>query len=449
MPETITRVCAAHGVETRLQCAECGDPICLRCQVRTEVGLKCERCAALPASSVPRRARRIGGPIAALLGIVMVAVASLVVVRLVSSPTKSGGTVPRPSPAGHWRALPDLADIRGGTSAVLLPDGRVLAVGGGIGAIPLAGSDVFDPTTQRWSPSGPMHDARRGNSTVVLADGRVLTAGGISAGRVLASAEVWNPSTGVWTRMAPMKEARFNNALMLLRDGRVLAAGGTAATTTSSLASAEVYDPRANTWTAAGGPMLTSRSDAAAAMLSDGRVLVAGGFTEVQGNPVATASAEIFDPVVGVFTRVASMQQARQDFTLTALRQGRVLAVGGSAGSDALASAETFDPTTGQWTATGSLAQPRRLHSASLLSNGTVLVAGGEFVTEGSRTSLTSAEIFQPTSGKWRPAASMSCPRSAQAQVTLHDGRAIVVGGDAAFPGQPPQAQACSEVFTP
>ncbi|MDQ6846704.1 MAG: hypothetical protein M3019_03850 [Candidatus Dormibacteraeota bacterium] len=445
MPETMTRVCAAHGVETRLQCAECGDPICLRCQVRTEVGLKCPRCAALPDSAVPRR-RWANGMLAAGLGAVVIAVVALVVVLRVlpASPTRTAP--PPPPPVGHWRALPDLAVIRGGTSAVLV-HGRVLAVGGGIGAIPLAGSELFDPATQSWSPSGNLHDARRGNSTVILPDGRVFTAGGISSGVVLASAEVWDPLTGQWAVTAPMHQARFNNILEVLNDGRVLAAGGTAANTTASLASAEIYDPRANTWTET-GPLLTSRSDAAAVRLGDGRILVVGGFTEQQGSATTISSAEIYDPVVGVFTRVASMQQARQDFTLTGLSRGRVLASGGSAGSDALASAEVFDPATGGWTPTGSMGQPRRLQSASVLPDGEVLVAGGEFVSSGQRSSLTSAELYQPDLGQWRPAASMSCPRSAQAQVTLPMGSVIVIAGDAAFPGQPPQAQGCSELYT-
>lgn len=445
MPETMTRVCAAHGVETRLQCAECGDPICLRCQVRTEVGLKCTRCAALPDSAVPRR-RRANGMLAAGLGAVVIAAVALVVVlRLLPSSTPRSAPPP-PAPIGHWHGLPDLGVIRGGTSAVLV-HGRVLAVGGGIGAIPLASSELFDPSTQQWSASGSLHDARRGNSTVVLADGRVLTSGGISSGMVLASAEIWSPATGQWTLAAPMHQARFNNILEVLSDGRVLAAGGTAPNTTASLASAEIYDPRANTWTET-GPLLTSRSDAAAVRLGDGRVFVVGGFTEQQGIATTLASAEIYDPVVGGFTRSASMLQARQDFTLTALTRGRVLAAGGSAGSDALGSAEVFDPANGAWTATGSMMQPRRLQSASALPDGEVLVVGGEFVSSGSRSSLTSAELYQPDLGEWRSAANMGCPRSAQAQVTLPDGTVIVIGGDAAFPGQPPQAQGCSELYS-
>ena len=382
-------------------------------------------------------------------GAVLTAVAVVVVLRLLSgSGSPSRIRTPVAAPIGHWRSLPDLSVIRGGTSAVLLRDGRVLAVGGGIGAIPLAGSELFDPASQRWSPSGNLHDARRGNGTVVLSDGRVLTAGGISAGVVLASAEIWDPATGVWTATAPMHEARFNNVLMTLADGRVLAAGGTAASPTSSLASAEIYDPRTGAWMQTGA-LLTSRSDAAAALLGDGRILVAGGFTEQQGNQTTTGSVEIFDPVVGGFTRAATMQQARQDFTLTPVGGGRVLAAGGSAGAESIGSAELFDSATGAWSDTGSLNQPRRLQSASTLADGSVLVTGGEFVSSGTRSSLTSAEIYQPGSGVWRPATSMTCPRSAQAQVTLHGGTVLVIAGDAAFPGQPPQAQGCSELFTP
>jgi hypothetical protein len=50
--------CRRHGVETRVSCSNCGEPICPRCMVDTPVGMKCPSCAAPPPGV--RRARRRG-----------------------------------------------------------------------------------------------------------------------------------------------------------------------------------------------------------------------------------------------------------------------------------------------------------------------------------------------------------------------------------------------------
>lgn len=451
MSEVTAQVCPTHGVETRLNCAECGRPICLRCQVRTEVGLKCTECAALSPRAAAAAAAVAGGRrrlvraavAAAAGGALLVAVVVLLSSR---SATPQPGA-PLSAPVGRWVSEPDLTALRGGTTAVLLRDGRVLAVGGGIGAIPLAATEIFDPAAGRWTRTGDLHQARRGNATVLLADGRVLTAGGVAGSQVLASAEIYDPATGQWSEAAPMHQARLNFTLTLLVDGRVLAAGGTGPGGVASLATAEIFDPRAGTWTPVPTPMLAPRQDAAAVLLRDGRVLIAGGANTSGGTTQVLDSAELFDPAGTVFTRAGSMSQPREDFTLTPLGDGRVLAAGGSASGTTLASAELFDPRTGTWTPTKPMAHPRRLQSASVLPNGTVLAVGGEVVVSGSRTSLTSAELYDPRSGDWRPARDMRCPRSAQAQVTLANGKVLVIGGDAAFPGQPPRAQSCVELF--
>jgi hypothetical protein len=126
--------------------------------------------------------------------------------------------------------------------------------------------------------------------------------------------------------------------------------------------------------------------------------------------------------------------------------------LGGEAGDQSLASSEVFDARAGTWTTSAPLGAARSGHTATALDDGRVLVAGGESVQRGSRRSLTSAEVFDfeagPT-GQWGPAGDMSCPRSEQAAVLLPDGSVLVVAGDAAFPGQAPIAQSCTERYVP
>lgn len=440
MGELKLRTCSAHGVETRLECASCGEPICLRCEVETERGLVCPSCARGEESipSAPRRSRSVA---AVLAGVVLIAVAGV----LLRAATSSGG---RSASTGRWDRAPDLSVVRGATTGVRLRDGRVLVAGGGIGSIPLGGSETYDPATRRWSRTADLRHARRGSAMVLLADGRVLIAGGLAGDQVLASAEIYDPAQGTWAETAPMARARLSETLTELPDGRVLAAGGTGSDG-SALSSAEVFDPASGSWTTVPTGMRTPRSNAAAVVLNDGRVLVIGGEDNEGGDATVLASAELFDPVADVFTATGDLADARQDLTATILGDGRVLVAGGANRAGSLASAELFEPARGSWSRTGSMRSGRRLHGARLLPDGRVLVAGGESSVGGARMTVATAEVYESSSGRWRAVAPMGCPRSAAAVVGLRDGRVLVAGGDAALPGQPPAAQSCAEVFVP
>ena len=65
--------------------------------------------------------------------------------------------------------------------------------------------------------------------------------------------EIYGPGTGTFTQTGPMAERRTGQAAALLADGRVLVAGGVAASTDPSpLASAELYNPGTGTFSPAG-----------------------------------------------------------------------------------------------------------------------------------------------------------------------------------------------------
>jgi len=87
------------------------------------------------------------------------------------------------------------------------------------------------------------------------------------------------------------------------------------------------------------------------------------------------------------------MTVARDNHTATMLSNGKVLIAGGDDGNgDTLASAELYDPSAGTFTATGSMVAARELQTAMLLSNGRVLIAGGD---DGNGNALESAELYQ------------------------------------------------------
>ena len=449
--------CERHGESTRLTCVDCGHPICPKCLVRTEVGLKCEPCAQ-PAAPTPSLAPRSRRP-AALAVAGAAALAALAAVLLLRPSGQEPAPAPLP-PTGRWLDVPDLAAIRGTTAAAVLEDGNVLVAGGGVGAIPLPAAELYDPVAGQWRPAAGLAQARRGHQGVMLRDGRVLVVGGFAQGELLSSAEVYDPATGRWSATGAMSIPRLGHSLTVLADGRVLAPGGTTVGAAEAAgeaqairpeASAEIYDPKAGTWTG-GGAMGAPRFEHTATLLGDGRVLMTGGQGPVDGRLGPLGSTELYDPAADAFVRSNDLGEGRANHAAVLLPDRSVLVTGGVGGPNgdvSLASAEVFDPREGSWTRVAPLAEARSGHTATLLSDGRVLVAGGESATRGARRSLASAEVFDIGGRQWRSAGKMRCPRSEQAAALLRDGTVLVVAGDAAFPARAPIAQSCADRYQP
>ena len=170
------------------------------------------------------------------------------------------------------------------------------------------------------------------------------------------------------------------------------------------------------------GSLTTSRYHHTATLLSDGRVLIAGGDHESCTNSGCTTSyfdsAELYDPSTGTFRLTGSMTTPRSDHTATLLHDGRVLIAGGrDSANEAYASAELYDPATGTFRPTGSMTSPRVGDAAVLLSDGRVLVAGG-----------ASAEVYDPKSGAFSPTGAMSIKQLGSTAV-LRNGEVLISGG--------------------
>jgi hypothetical protein len=288
---------------------------------------------------------------------------------------------------GAWSATGSMTRGHSYGNATLLADGRVL-VSGGLERLTsgraVASAELYDPNVGTWTTTGSMTIGREYAKGAVLPNGKVLVVGGESDLVSLASAELYDPSSGTWTATGAMVEPATVAAVTLLPDGKVLLVP-------SSSIVAELYDPDTGTWSATGKMLQARGGGFIATLLPDGKVLVAGG-TNLAKAFSPEPWAELYDPATATWASTASMIQSRDSHAAALLSDGRVLVAGGCGSGlcSALATAELYDPTTATWAATTAMLKARVSFTLTALPNGTALAVGAGRPG----INLASAEIY-------------------------------------------------------
>jgi hypothetical protein len=290
-----------------------------------------------------------------------------------------------------------------------------------------ASARAVNPVT--FSPVGNLSVKREFPGAARLNDGRVLVVGGYNnADGALDSAELFDPKTNTFSPLgATLAVRRYAPAVARLPDGRILVAGGWNITD-NDLASADVFNPSTNSFSAVGS-LAVPREEAAAAPLPDGRVLVAGGYS----NTGAVNSTEIFNPQTNTFSPGPTVPVAAFGSAAAAVSGGRILVAGGR--DDTLPVPQfnvafVLNSAGNSFSAVGSLATRRYGPAGASLPQGRALIAAGD-PDGNSDHYLASAEIFDPTTNTFSSAGVGNLPTKLReaAGASLADGRALVAGG--------------------
>lgn len=262
-------------------------------------------------------------------------------------------------------------------TATLLQDGTILIVGGKADdGRPVTAAALFDSSSNAAKSVGSMANARYAHTATLLPDGTVLIAGGSDGSNAQASTELYDPASQSFVGGPNLVSARQNHVASQLLDGRVLIVGGSEGA--GPLASAEIFNPDDRSVTST-GPMQVARTLAAGATLVDGRVLITGG---QDTNQQDLASAEIFDPKVNAFTAIASsLATPRSGHVALQLdANGNVLVAGGTSAGATVESTELFDAATASFVPSGGFVAARSLFGTNFFampSGAMVLASGG------------------------------------------------------------------------
>ncbi len=303
-------------------------------------------------------------------------------------------------------------------TATLLQSGKVLLAGGADSAT----ADLYDPVSKTLTPTGMMVSSRYGHSATLLASGKVLVAGGTistSSSTQLATTELYDPASNTWSAGASMNKGRAGHAATLLNSGSVLVVGSMTGGPTGS---ADIYNPTSGTWSAAAAPSY-ERSRPTATTLTSGKVLLIGGFS---------TTTQLYNPTTNTWTTGGAVAYPVYGQTATLLTSGKVLIAGGEdQQGNSTVSASLYDPASNTWSVAANMGTARISHTATLLPTGKVLVLGGYTSLNFGDTFLASAESYDATANAWTASSALSEPRYGHNATPLSSGQILVSGGDA------------------
>lgn len=283
-----------------------------------------------------------------------------------------------------------------------------------------------DPGRNPFTGVGIVGIAQTENRPATIVQAGGLAANGIRGEIFEFSPNASSPSPpegeGDGWNIAPaaLKIPRYFHRMHALNDGRILIFGGLPEAANDS---AEIYDPRNDSVRSAGKLNFSRKENFDSVLLSDGRVMVAGGLD-------FNATAEIYDPATNKWTPTAPFTVPRNGVRLTILLDGQVMAAGGFTGqrSDVV---ELYNSESNQWTQTTSMLSNRINFSLTTLANGLVVAAGGN-----SNSFANSTEIFDPITQRWTIGPLLAFDSQSHTAVSMGDNSFAIFGGLTASQGK-------------
>lgn len=334
-----------------------------------------------------------------------------------------------------------------------LSDGRVLIAGGFDFALGMTTSaEIYDHPSRSLSPTGAMLVARN-FATATAIDGGVLVIGGFDdATGSVGAIERYDEGTGTFIPSnVILAHGREAHTATLLDDGRVLVAGGLQARGLSFQSTLELYDPTADTISTALSALVPPRGFHDAAFLpSRGSVLLIGGDSGMGELATAvrwTIGSDVIDPTH------SDRAHAGKAVAAATLPNGHVIVAGGANAIDGtLVDVDEYDPTTDRFTPASPMSVRRMAHTLTALGDGRLVAIGGWSDTEvapGGGAAATGSIEVRGTDGSWtRLSLNLAVPRLDHRTIAIDACHVVVIGGQHAATGAAPSAPREVELVT-
>ncbi|PMR59143.1 peptidase S8 [Verrucosispora sp. ts21] len=257
------------------------------------------------------------------------------------------------------------------------------------GAAPQSASTAADDA---WSEIAKLPASIYDNAGAWL-DGKVYSVGGGSSTGTERKAWVYDPSANAWTALPDLPVARSKPAAAAV-NGKLYVIGGWGGGG-DTVATVDVFDPAAGSWSTVGGATNPAPVAAAGAAVLGGKVYLVGGCADAtctDSNRVV-----IFDPATGSFRTGANYPHPVSWLSCGGI--GSSVYCAGGTGSTEYTDAYRYDPAADNWSPLPSM--PLELWGSQYAAAGGLLVLAGG-VTDGSTAVTNRSVAFDPATGAWR-----------------------------------------------
>ncbi|NQU49001.1 MAG: hypothetical protein HQ519_10175 [Planctomycetes bacterium] len=316
---------------------------------------------------------------------------------------------------------------------------------------------------------GTMAQSRAFHNAVLLLDGRIMAIGGVIGPfgtgpyytKVLSSVEIYDPATDSWTNGAPMSQFRAGCTANVLPDGRVLVAGGTKGGAnrelysvddimTTSLRTTEIYDPVSDTWSA-GPSMSMPKAGGVSIALDNDEIMIAGGitYTSIFGIKIPDFANDVqfYNPSTNSF-RNKNMNEKRALFGITKMNNGKVLLSGGAGGDifsiGPIVKQEVYNPATNSFSGAPPLTRAVAFSTTVALADGRAMVVGGARGDLDDPIPVENVWIYDPFANTTTEVASMNATHGGHVAVYTGAGNVTVFCGESDSGGSEATAESYS-----
>lgn len=289
-----------------------------------------------------------------------------------------------------WTQLPGAPGTHSGGS-VFMANNKLYWDNGTVAT----GIDVYNPATNAWT-TAPSHITPRILAVTGVINGVPVSAGGYTFGTVLPTAEYMDEKGNRWAPRNNMVAAIGAGSVAVL-NGELYLVGGNGPGSLNTVATVQKYTP-GDYWLTA-SPISVARGYMATASAAtvNNQVYAIGGRLTSSTSPVATH--EMYNPTTGTWTTLAPLPSAVWGAAAAAVL-GKIYVIGGFTGDTATTATNKvyeYDPASNTWTAKANAPTPIGYASAARVQNAIYVAVG----TDGTSFDGRKVYRFDPTANSW------------------------------------------------
>ena len=295
-----------------------------------------------------------------------------------------------------WSQLSNMLTARGGLGTAVV-NGKIYAIGGLNGDLPLNVNEQFDPVLNKWTTKAPMPTPRSGFA-IAMYNNKIYVIGGSVGNAYVGNNEVYDPSTNSWETKTSMPTPRSEFSASVVNDKIYLIGGKRYSSINpyfNETAVNQVYDPENDTWTTVAA--LPEPVYGYASAVIDGKIHIIGGSKNPSSGDttVFDNAHQVFDPQTGTWNLAANIPTPTTNggaiATQNLMAPSSLYDIGGFFSNTYSGETQIYNPNNNSWT-TGIPMPTHRAYLSVAIINDLIYAIGGFDGTNW----LNTVEVYKP-----------------------------------------------------